>query len=70
MSRLSVILLSTMLLLANLYGYCQNGDPVLISDTFYDTPLVKALKRLKRKYKIKFAYDHKLLAHHKITQKY
>ena len=68
MSRLSVILLSTMLLLINLYGYCQNSDPVLISETFYDTPLIKALKRLKKKYKIKFAYDHKLLAHHKVTQ--
>ena len=68
MSRVSTILLSMLLLLANLAGYCQNNDPVLISETFYGVPLVKALKRLKKKYKVRFAYDHKLLTNHKVTQ--
>ncbi|MCG8322789.1 MAG: TonB-dependent receptor [Cytophagales bacterium] len=68
MFRLPVILIFLPLLLVSHAGYGQNNTPLLISETFYETPLVRALKKLKKKYKIKFAYDHKLLAHHKVTQ--
>ncbi|MDN5213557.1 TonB-dependent receptor [Fulvivirgaceae bacterium BMA12] len=68
MSKLSIIPLLITLLLIDLSGFGQSDDVVLISETFYKVPLVKVLKKLKKKYDIKFAYDHKLLTDHKVTQ--
>ena len=68
MFRLPVILI-ILLILVDLNSFGQDGNPLLINETFDHVPLVKALKKLKKRYKIKFAYDHKLLAHHKVTQR-
>ncbi len=46
----------------------DQGKLPLVTASFQDEPLIKVLKKIKKKYKIRFAYDHKLLIPYRVSQ--
>ncbi len=62
------LFLITIIVSLQVRAQTEHSKLPLVTASFEDEPLIKVLKKIKKKYKIRFAYDHKLLIPYKVNQ--
>ncbi|MDN5199914.1 carboxypeptidase-like regulatory domain-containing protein [Fulvivirgaceae bacterium BMA10] len=70
MHRLKLLLISLGFFIISISANAQINRELKVSESFSEVSLVSVLKKIKSKYKVRFAFDNQLLQHIKITEKF